>query len=186
MKTKFLVTAAAALVAIPAAASSAVTVIGNSAARLCFESAEAELPPQRDAIDRCNEALSDSALSLGDTVATHVNRGILRSRRDDIAGALADFDRASALDPNEPEAYLNKGLVLAIKADQAREALPLFTVALERKTKRPELAYFGRAAANEDLGDLKSAYSDYQLAMTADPRWEAPRVELARFSVRRR
>lgn len=181
MKIVFLV--AASLAAMPAGAGAGVTVIGSSAARICYEAAEAELPRGSGDIKACNEALAQSELTGGDLVATHVNRGILRSRRADITGALADFDRALMLDPDEPEAYLNKALVLTMKADDAGRALPLFTVALEKRTKRPELAYFGRAAANEELGDLKAAYFDYRRAVSADPKWAAPQVELARFLV---
>jgi tetratricopeptide (TPR) repeat protein len=169
----------------PSGVQAAVTVIGNSSARLCFQAAEKEIPPQQGQIEACDQALTQEVLSLEDSVATHVNRGILRSRKGDVAGGLADFDRASALNPNEPEAYLNKALVLTTKADQAREALPLFTVALQKKTRRPALAYYGRAAANEELGNLRSAYSDYTNALSADPNWDAPRIELARFAVRR-
>jgi tetratricopeptide (TPR) repeat protein len=166
-------------------AGAAVTVIGNSNARLCYEAAEREAPPSRTEIELCNTALADPQISLADTVATHVNRGILRSRSGNVEGGLADFDRATSLDPNEPESYLNKGLVLTIKANQANEALPLFGKALERKTKRPELAYFGRAIAYENLGKLRFAYDDYAQAVAVAPKWEEARAELARFSVRR-
>jgi tetratricopeptide (TPR) repeat protein len=167
------------------AAGASVTVIGNSDARLCYEAAERESAPNPTDIELCNTALGDDSLSLADTVATHVNRGILRSRSGDVAGGLADFDRATSLDPNEPESYLNKGLVLAIKANQADKALPLFGLALERRTKRPELAYFGRAVAYEELGNLRSAYADYSQAVAVAPKWQEARAELARFQVRK-
>ncbi len=167
----------------PAAAS--VVVLGSSSARLCYQAAESDLPPERRDMDDCNRALAEEGLSDRDTVATHVNRGILRSRSGDVAGGLADFDRATSLDPNEPESYLNKGLVLAIKANQAGKALPLFGLALERRTKRPELAYFGRAVAYEELGNLRSAYADYSQAVAVAPKWQEARAELARFQVRK-
>ncbi len=179
-----LILISACIASAPAAAS--VVVLGSSSARLCYQAAESDLPPERRDMDDCNRALAEEGLSDRDTVATHVNRGILRSRGGDIAGALADFDRASSLDPNEPEAYLNKALVLTMKTKQASQALPLFTAAIEKKTTRPALAYFGRATANEDLGNIQSAYFDYSRAVTEDPKWDAPRVELARFNVRRR
>lgn len=185
MKLTVLVVSAVMMTAIPAAAGAAITVIGNSSARLCFEAAENELGSKRVDLETCDRALTEENLSKDDMVATHVNRGILRARRGDVSGSLADFDAASAIDPNEPEAYLNKGLVLTIKADQAAPALPFFTMALEKNTRRPALAYFGRAAAYEQLGKLKSAYSDYSRAQEADPKWDAPRAELARFTVRK-
>jgi tetratricopeptide (TPR) repeat protein len=166
-------------------AGAAITVIGNSAARSCYEHADSETLPLRSQLADCDRALSEEAISEQDVVATHVNRGILRSRQGDVAGALADFNRASALNPNEPEAYLNKALVLVLRTKQPSEALPLFNTALEKKTSKPALAYFGRGAAYEDLGNVRSAYADYAQAAAADPKWNAPRVELARFNVRK-
>jgi tetratricopeptide (TPR) repeat protein len=182
MKTIFLVTAAALLGTAPATA--AITVLGSTAARSCFEAAESKGTPHRDSFARCDEALSQEALDKHDTVATHVNRGILRARLGDIQGAISDFDAASSLDPNEPEAYLNKGMVL-MRQSSADAALPLFTAALEKKTRRPALAYFGRGVAHEDLGNVRSAYFDYKAATQADPKWKEPRLELARFQVSR-
>ena len=49
--------------------------------------------------------------------------------------------------------------------------------------KEPEKAYFNRALAYEGLDDEKSAYLDYQQAATLKPSWDAPRLELRRFTV---
>lgn len=183
MKTTFLVATGAALLA-AAPATAAVTVMGSTAARMCFEAAESKSMPDRYRLGRCDEALSQEALTGRDIVATHVNRGILRSRIGDTAGAIEDFDAASALDPNEPEAYLNKGVVL-MRLSSSDAALPLFTMALEKKTRRPALAYYGRGVAHEDLGNLRSAYSDYRAATQAEPKWREPKLELVRFQVHR-
>ena len=39
--------------------------------------------------------------------------------------------------------------------------------------------------ANEGLGDLKAAYQDYSKAAELNPAWDAPKNELARFTVKR-
>ena len=127
-------------------------------------------------------AFSEEALSQRDIVATHVNRGILRLRRGQVDAAIADFDQAITLDPRQPEAYLNKGAAL-IRLENPAEAQRLFTVALERNTQRPEIAHFGRAIANEELGNLRAAYNDYQRASQLDPNWQEPRIELSRFRI---
>ena len=90
-----------------------------------------------------------------------MNRGILRLRRGGVDEAVADFDQAIALDPNQPEAYLNKGAAL-LQRQNPSEALQLFTVALERETSRPAIAHYGRAIANEQLGNVREAYNDYR------------------------
>jgi tetratricopeptide (TPR) repeat protein len=164
------------------AAPASVTVIGNSNARLCYEAADSPLVPRVTDVQICDEALMRDALARFETVATHVNRGILKLRLGRTDEAIADFDRAIVVDPDQPEAYLNKGAAL-IRLNNAREALPLFTVALERRTSRPEIAHYGRGVAYEALGNLAAAYRDYRRASELKPDWEEPRAELARFRV---
>jgi tetratricopeptide (TPR) repeat protein len=183
MARRIIILAASAFFAFPSTA--AVTVIGSSSARLCFEAADS--PGTGVAgIEHCDRALAEEVLPAYETVATHVNRGILRLRRGNGEDAIADFDAAIARDPHQPEAYLNKGVALMRNGDSPATALPLFTTALEKKTQRPAIAYLGRGMAHELLGDLKAAYLDYQRASAADPKWHQPRAELARFTVTRR
>ena len=169
-----------AAVSVPAGAS--VMVIGNNSARLCYEAAESTLSPTNDDFRRCDMALREEALARHDLVATHVNRGILKLRRGQVDAAIMDFDRAIAMDPSQPEAYLNKGAAL-IRMENAAGALPLFTASLERNTERPELAHYGRAIANESLGNARAAYNDYRRASELRPGWDEPLVELRRFRI---
>lgn len=173
---------AAALAALAVPAFGAVTVVGNSSARMCFEAADSPMHPAMRDLQHCDAALAEEALSRHDTVATHVNRGILRLRRGQVEAAIADFDRAIEMDPNQPESYLNKGAAL-IRQNNAAEALQLFTIALERNTRRPAIAHFGRAIANEELGNVRAAYQDYRRASELDPDWDDPRTELRRFRI---
>lgn len=177
-----LAAAGVAACAAAAPASGSVMVIGNTHARVCFLAADSPARPTPRDIRYCDEALSRSALTAYEVVATHVNRGILRLRRGLIDEAIGDFDTAIALDPRQPEAYLNKaGAVL--RRENANEAISLFTIALERNTTRPALAHYGRAVANESLGNLSAAYRDYSAASRIEPEWSEPRQELTRFRV---
>ena len=177
---RYLLAALLAATSVPALG--AVTVIGNSSARMCFEAADSPMIPSARDMEFCNDALSQDSLSLHDEVATRVNRGILKLRRNQIEASIADFDEAMRLDPRQPEAYLNKGAAL-IRADNPTEALQLFTVALDYHTRRPEIAHFGRAIANETLGNVRAAYEDYRAASELAPNWADPQTELRRFRV---
>ena len=173
---------AALLAACAAPAPAAVLIVGNTDARLCYEAADSPLLPDVGDMRRCDEALRSGGLSGFETVATHVIGGILGLRRGHTDEAVGDFDRAIHLDPEQPEAYLNKGAAL-IRRQNPAEALQLFTVALERNTSRPAVAHYGRAVANEALGNVAAAYRDYRRASELDPDWADPRTELARFTV---
>ncbi len=180
MRARLIIAALLAASAAPAAAG--VFVVGNSDARMCYEAADSSLMPGVRDVRRCDDALLRENLSGYEIVATHVNRGILRLRRGFVEEAIADFDRAIALDPEQPESYLNKGAAL-IRRQNPQEALQLFTVALERNTTRPAVAHYGRAVANEALGNVAAAYRDYRRASELDPGWADPRTELQRFRV---
>jgi tetratricopeptide (TPR) repeat protein len=179
---KFLFAAAALLAASPGAA--AVTVLGNSSARLCYEAAESRSAPTAGVLRTCDEAMRADALTDYDRVATLVNRGILKARLGRIDEAILDYDAALSRDPSEAEAYLNKGFALLHLDDAAQQARPMFDHALAKKTRRPELAYYGRAVANELTGQVRAAYEDYRQASLLDPKWQDPKADLARFRVR--
>jgi tetratricopeptide (TPR) repeat protein len=181
MRSNFLFAAAALLVATPAVG--AVTVIGNTGARSCFEAAEARGKPGPGAVLTCDDALKEEGLSHSDMVATLVNRGILKARLGNVDGAIRDYDSALRRDPDEPEAYLNKGFALLHLSDSPQQAKPMFDSAIEKKTRRPELAYYGRAVAHELSGEVRAAYHDYRQASRLAPKWRDPKADLARFRV---
>ena len=171
------------LAATAAPAHAAVTVLGNSFARTCYNAAVSRFGGT-EAIADCDQALGVENLDRFDLVATHVNRGILRLRTGAVNDAIADFDRAIGLNPAEAEAYLNKGMAMLRLPDGEAQAVGLFDTALAKKTRKPAIAYYGRAVANELNGRLKEAYRDYRQASLLDPKWREPKTELARFTIR--
>lgn len=177
---KYLFAAILAAVSVPALG--AVTIVGSTSARMCFEAADSPMMPTIRDMRYCDEAFAQGGMSEHDTVATYVNRGILKLRRNQVDAAITDFDHAIRLDPRQPEAYLNKGAAL-MRINDANEALRLFTAALEYNTRRPEIAHYGRAIANETLGNVREAYEDYRRASELDPDWADPQTELRRFRV---
>jgi tetratricopeptide (TPR) repeat protein len=182
MKSLVLLAGIATLALPLATAEASVMTIGSGLARSCYEASEAR-DASRSSIETCSRALSEQPLDRHDQVATHVNRGILYYLSNNLTGANSDYDRAIAIDPNEPEAWLNKAMA-ALKAGDNRAAAPLFDKALALKTSRPALAYYGRAMVNEDQGNVRQAYADLQRARELDPGWAPPAQELKRYVVR--
>jgi tetratricopeptide (TPR) repeat protein len=173
---KALILATAALLAGPASAS--VITLGSNA-RACYSAAEARTATLAS-LDNCNSALAVEPLSQRDKVATLVNRGILFTIREEFPGAAADFEEALRLDPNQPEAWLNKG-VLALAQGDARTASQLAQRAIELNTRKPGVAFYIRALGKEDAGDYKAAYADLLRAAALEPSWSVPRRELKRY-----
>lgn len=165
-----------------AAAPAAVSVYGNTTARACYEAALSEQYSAAN-LGICDDALGDRGLGLRDRVATYVNRGILHVQHGAYAEAIADYDRAIALDAAEPDAYLNKGLALLRRDGSGEQAAPLFTMAIERGTREPAIAYYVRGVANELNGDIPAAYADLRRAAQLAPDWDVPARDLTRFEV---
>ncbi len=169
--------------ALAASANASVVTVGGGFAESCYRAADGQTAKASE-LDACNQALAQQALTSEDKVATYVNRGILHLRRVNLDLANVDFDKAIALDPHQPEAWLNKA-ILNVRYGKSREALPLVAKALENRTRRPALAYFVRGVANEDSGNITAAYNDLRRAQALEPSWREPAIELKRYQVRR-
>lgn len=167
---------------VPAAAS--VITMGTKYAEACYRAAEAQDTSPR-ALSACDKALEGAALTPHDVIGTHINRGILSMLAGDLKRANRDFDEALYHNPEEPEAWLNKG-VAQFKGGDSQAALPMVEKALALGTRKPALAYFIRGLAHEDSGNIRAAYADLRQASTLDPQWKAPAIELARYQVRKR
>ena len=180
MRTLGLSTAALALATAPIPAIAHTLSVGSMAAACYAASLSHRVAPS--ALDQCTFALEQERLSYRDRVATHVNRGIVRMNLRDHVGAERDFDIALRMNQNAAEAWLNKGL-LRLRQERPEDAMPLIQRALETNTIRPALAMYARGLANEQLGDLKAAYSDLKRAREMAPGWSAPAEELKRYSI---
>jgi len=173
-----------AALAFPAAANASVLTVGGGYAEGCYNAAEGRTA-NKSSMDTCDRALTDQGLTTHDVVATHVNRGILYLIRGNVKEANSDFDAALAIDPSEADAWLNKAIAHA-RFGKSADAMPYVTKALELKTRRPAIAYFVRAMALEDSGNIAGAYYDLKRAQALEPKWREPTIELARFQVRQR
>lgn len=174
---------AGAMVLTAAPTQSAMTVIGTGQARECYMAAELDTAAsRRDGLEICTRALVEEALSQRDRAATLVNRGILNMRGKAVDAAIRDYDAALRAQPGLAEAFVNKGIALLHKGDEAA-AVEMLTAGIERSPSRPEVAYYSRAVAHELLGKLKEAMGDYRQAATLAPKWDEPAKQLERFKI---
>lgn len=175
------VAAATGSLLLPAGAQAQVlSMFGSSPARSCYEAAGDRLK-DRISIEVCDHALA-SAPSREERVATLINRGIVYRYLGDHASAFRDFDEAIRLDPDEPDSYLNKSLLLLRLGGADRSVVALADIALAKNTRKPALAFFARAMANESLGNVTAAFADYKRAARLAPKWDLPATELRRFA----
>jgi tetratricopeptide (TPR) repeat protein len=156
----------------------------GSFGQACYQAAAFDWPV-RQSLDICKAALRDRGLSTRDRGATLVNRGVVELRARDYVAAVADFDAALVVVPDLADALVNKGIAQA-DAGHPVDAIASLTAALAANTARPEIAYYMRAMANEDVGATGAAYDDYRRAAALAPEWTAPADQLRRFSVVRR
>lgn len=165
-------------------ASAAITVMGKGLAESCFHAAEFGTDAD-DGVDTCTRALHDQPLSVTDRASTHVNRGILRARANDPEGALRDYDTGLRLKPDLAEAYVDRGAALLL-LKRYKQAIADIDKGLSMDVKRPHIAYYDRAIANEALGDVRAAYEDYKKAVELAPDFALAIQQLRRFKVVRK
>jgi tetratricopeptide (TPR) repeat protein len=158
-------------------------VIGGGAAKDCSVAA-INGRSDRASVTTCTQALETESLSFRDRARTYVNRGVLQMRQRNFAGAVSDFDAASKIDPNLGEAFVNRGAAY-VGTRRYGEALTQIDQGLDLGVQDPEKAFFNRAIAHENLGDVTAAYRDFSKASQLDPAWDAPKNELTRFTVKR-
>jgi tetratricopeptide (TPR) repeat protein len=167
----------------PVAASTVCSALATKAARNCFAAAKfGDL--HGNGVEDCTTAI---ASGLPDEVKTRVlvNRGVIRLSDKQAAHAIEDFDKAIAMNGGLGDAYTNRGAAhLSMK--QFDEARADIDKGLAIGSAEPQRAYYNRGLADEHLGDNKAAYLDFLKAAKLDPNWEAPKGELARFSVEER
>jgi tetratricopeptide (TPR) repeat protein len=179
MKQALFASVAALLLAGPAHA--AVVTVGQGFARDCYEAAALERS-DLSALELCNSAIEEDFLTRHDRSATLINRGIIYLYRGQYAEALADFDAAIANTPQLAEGHTHRGVALLAYHDY-RSAIEALNQGLALEPEEPAKAYYNRAIAHEELGDIPAAYHDYRRAAELAPEWRPAQRELSRFRV---
>jgi tetratricopeptide (TPR) repeat protein len=176
---------ATALITWPCVSRADVTVIGGGYAADCSKDAKAvsaNRPDGQDSIHECTLALENELLSAHDLASTYVNRGVIYISMAQYELAIRDFDAAQGVEPQLPEAFINRGAAL-IGEGRNTDGIAEINKGLALSPSEPEKAYFNRALAEERLNDLKSAYFDYKKALELKPDWTMAKDEISRFTV---
>ena len=177
--------ALAAALVFAAPSDAAVTVLGNnSLAQSCYRYAEFG-GSSAAGISTCTTALETQPLAFKDRAATLVNRGIIRARMDDSAGALADYDNGIHIDAQLAEAYVNRGATLIVMK-RWDDALKDIDKGISLGARRMHIAYYDRAIVHEEMGDIRAAYEDYKKASELEPGFTLATQQLERFRVVRK
>ncbi|MEM8504984.1 MAG: tetratricopeptide repeat protein [Cyanobacteria bacterium P01_D01_bin.1] len=122
---------------------------------------------QAGKFDRAEEKWSELIEQLPEEAAVWSNRGNVRVRRNDLAGAIADYNQAILLAPTEPDPYLNRGAVREAMGEW-EGAIADYNQVLQFDPDDPA-AYNNRGNAEAGLGEWELAIADYQAAITLQP-----------------
>jgi tetratricopeptide (TPR) repeat protein len=165
-------------------AGAAVLVMGTQKGHQCFLAAKLGVDV-RGGIKLCDEALHDGGLDSKDVAATHVNRGVLYDMIHRYDAAFDDFNHSVRINPEIGDGYLNRGVAL-IRLKRLDEAMADIQKGIDLGVSQPEIGFYDRAVAYEQMGKIKEAYYDYKRSQEALPGGYMPATEaLKRFVVTR-
>jgi tetratricopeptide (TPR) repeat protein len=116
--------------------------------------------------------------------SAYVDRGMARQLNGNAGAAMADYDRALALDPNLAAAHNAKAWAL-FEAGRLNDALAPVERALQLNPKFGE-ALDTRGHIREARGDLPGALSDYQAALALNPSLKESQIGSARVAAQLR
>lgn len=179
MKYLLAAATAAALLASPALAATQVQqVLYNVNAASQCSLAAANQADLKTGLAACDIALGDPHMIH--RAELMVDRGVIQTRLGDNAAALGDYNGAIALNPELGDAYVSRaGVLVAMKRyDEARADIAL---GLALNATNLHAAYYSRAVIEEESGDMKAAYRDYNQALAIKPDFAPASRELSRF-----
>ena len=109
------------------------------------------------------------AIHLNPKSGYYINRALTRYYRQDLRGAMGDYDLAIELDPNNVLGRYNRGLLRAQVGDDNR-AIEDFNVVIEHEPDNT-MAIFNRALLLMQTGDLSGAETDLDRVLEEYPRF---------------
>lgn len=111
--------------------------------------------------------LSEAIRLLPRQAGYHINRALARYKQNDLRGAMADYDMALDVDPENFLGHYNRGLLRSQVGDDNR-AIDDFNFVLQLEPENM-LALFNRAVLLDRTGDLRGAVRDYTKVIDVYP-----------------
>jgi tetratricopeptide (TPR) repeat protein len=177
-----LLLASAGLVALLASSAEAAPeiqqIIYNVSATTRCSDAAAGFGDMKEGLAFCDIALSDPQMIH--RAELMVDRGVIQTRLGDNAAALSDYNGAIALNAGLGDAYISRaGVLVAMK--RYEEARADIAQGLALNATNLHAAYYSRGVIEEESGDVKAAYRDYNQALAIKPDFAPASRELTRF-----
>lgn len=135
------------------------------------------------AIKSCSKAVSRSPNRFF-LVKNLINRAILHRANENYVEALSDLKRAARLRHRDPSLYVAIGNMLYMNSD-FEKAIDYYDKALKRAKRSrsiagaQHIALVNRGLANQHLGELEQAVSDYRSALAIKPNYSRAQRILA-------
>ena len=109
-----------------------------------------------------------------DSAKKYVKHGLERFSKNDIAGAIADYDRAISIDPKFADAYLNRGKAKRAAGDldgaiADYEVMAELDLSMAINNRDITQAYLNRGYIRSNHMDLDGALADFDKAIQLDP-----------------
>ena len=120
------------------------------------------------ALAACDRAIESHAFTGVDLAKLHTSRGVERRRAGNLDGAIADYDTAIKLNPNDQFAFNNRANLWRDKGDLDR-AIADYTEAL-RIDPGYTAVYVNRGLVHERRNEIALARADYQRALELPPK----------------
>ena len=126
----------------------------------------------------------EDSLEGAPEAAAHVSSGIEKQKIGDYDGAIADFDRAIEIDPENVGAFVNRAVCKQNKDDHLG-AIADWDCALELKPDDGGW-YVNRGIVKETIGDYDGALADYTRAAEVEPDYEVAYIARAYIKTQQR